>query len=72
MKIQRKQRKRAVSVRKSIQEQTRIRQSYERRLYVQMLDYFQEAGIVVKGFEGLGQVPEPPPGLEAHFPDKKL
>jgi len=44
MKIQRKQIKRAVSVRKSIQEQTRIRQSYERRLYVQMLDYFQDQG----------------------------
>ena len=44
MKIQRKQIKRAISVRKSIQEQTRIRQSYERRLYVQMLDYFQDQG----------------------------
>jgi len=44
MKIQTKQRGKVLSVRKTVVEQTRLRKSYERRLYRQMVTFFEETG----------------------------
>ena len=44
MKIQTKQRGKVLSVRKTVVEQTRLRKSYERRLYRQMVTFFEQTG----------------------------